>query len=317
MKAALLVTLGLAALAVLGACVGLRTPQKAPFPQVPRLVTQRFGAVTLHAVHTGWVRVKSQHRDLTAPVATRMLSIVTDPSWTSWMPVTSYVIEHPEGVFLVDTGLSEKMLDREYAACDPGTELVYSRLLQFAFEPEDRIDRRLAQLGLELSAVRGVVLTHRHADHTAGLEHLPASAAVFVGEGDWPSHAGALHCRWPEGREPTLVGRGGEAVEAMRGSRPLTTDGAVRVVPLNGHSPGHLGVLVQLGGKSALIAGDAVFDLEQLKTRRLAGIVEHPAQAAETLELIARQLSTVPTYLLLAHDPESLARFEAGRVTEL
>jgi glyoxylase-like metal-dependent hydrolase (beta-lactamase superfamily II) len=316
-KLALLISLALVAVLVLTACVGLRTPPFSAFPEVPRRVTQRFGAITIHAVHTGWVRVKTKHRDLSGPVSSRMLGIVADPSWTPWMPVTSYVIDHPEGVFVVDTGLSEGMLDEAYFACDPGTAFVYGNLLQFSLAPEDRIDRRLAELGLEPGAVKGIVLTHRHGDHTGGLEFLPASATIYVGEGDWPMHAGALACRWPAGRTPTLVGRDGEPVEAMIGSRALTTDGAVRVVPLNGHSPGHLGVLVQLGGRSALLAGDALFDLDQLRERRLAGIVELPDLARASLDLVARQLETVPTFLLLAHDPDSLARFAKGEVARL
>ena len=296
-------------LPLLGACVGLRRPREAPSPDVPRVTSQRFGGIAIHAVVTGWVRVKRAHRDLVGPELTRMLSILVDPRWSPWMPVIAYVVEHPEGVFVVDTGLTERMLDEEHFACDPGNAFVYRNLLQFKLAPEDRIDRRLAELGIAPARIAGVVLTHRHADHTDGLDRLPADAPIFVGEGDWPSHDGALNCRWPAGRTPILVGRGGERVEAMIGSRSLTSDGAVRVVPLNGHSPGHLGVLVQLGGASALIAGDAVFDREQLRARRLAGIVQDPARASETLNVIARQLEVTPTFLLLAHDPDSLVRF--------
>jgi N-acyl homoserine lactone hydrolase len=312
-----------AAPALLGttACLAFRgalaPPDEVAPPEVPEIVTQRFGAVTVHAVHTGWVRVKAAHRDLHGPIALRTFSILRDRTWTPWMPVTVYVIEHPEGVFLVDAGLSERMLDPEHFACDSGTSFVYRHLLAFRFAPADRIDRRLAQLGIDPLRIRGVVLTHRHADHTDGLAELPASASVYVGEGDWPTQDGALDCHWPKGRSPVLVGRGGPQVEAMLGSKSLTTDGAVRIVPLNGHTPGHLGVWVGLGDASVLFAGDALFDREQLRARRLAGIVADPAHASEALDVIARQLATKPTYLLPAHDPESLARFARRETTRL
>ena len=305
-----------AALPVLGACVGLgRSKKEAARPEMSPIVSQRFGSISIHAVVTGWVRVKSAHRDLSGPVLTRMLSILVDPRWTDWMPVIVYVIEHPEGVFVVDAGLTERMLDEEHFACDAGNAFVYRNLLQFRFAPEDRIDRRLAELGIDLSRIAGVVLTHRHADHTDGLDLLPPGAPIYVGEGDWPSHDGALNCRWPAGRSPTLVGRGGEAIEAMTGSHPLTKDGVLRIVPLNGHSPGHVGVLVQMNGMSALFAGDAAFDADQVRTRRLAGIVQEPSHARETLDVIARQLARVPTFLLLAHEPESVARLQRRETT--
>lgn len=308
--------LGLAALLALLGCHAAPSAPPTP-PTLPPVVTQRFGDVTIHALQTGWVRVKTAHRDLSGPEATRMLAILLDARWTPWMPVTSYAIEHPEGVFLVDTGLSERMLDDAHFACDPGTAFVYRNLLRFSFAPEDRIDRRLAGLGIDPARVRGVVLTHRHADHTDGLDHLPASAPVYIGEEDWPDHNGALLCRWPAGRTPRLVGHGGEAIDAMVGSMPLTRDGAVRVVPLRGHSPGHLGLFVRLRDRRALFIGDSAFDVAQLEARRLAGIVERPAEARQTLEVVRQQLGLAPTFLLPAHDPESLLRFQRGEVTSL
>jgi glyoxylase-like metal-dependent hydrolase (beta-lactamase superfamily II) len=260
--------------------------------------------------------VKKSHRDLVGPVATRVAAIVTDPSWTPWMPVTSYAIEHPDGVFLVDTGLTEDMLDSQHFACDPGTSFVYGNLLQFQFAPEDRIDRRLASLGLSTAQVKGVVLTHRHADHTDGLRLLPSAATIYVGEGDWPAHNGALVCQWPAGRVPVIVADDRrEAFGALPSSLALTKDRALRVVPLPGHSPGHLGVVLEAGSEWVLFAGDSVFDLDQLAKRRIAGISEVPAAALDSLDRIAKQLAFAPTTLLPAHDPQSLERFARGAVT--
>ena len=122
-----------------------------------------------------------------------------------------------------------------------------------------------------------MVLTHRHADHTDGLRLVPSTAEVFVGSGDWPTHAGALACRWPAGRTPTLVDA----------QRALTSDGALRIVPLKGHSPGHLGVELGNAYGAVLFAGDAVFDLAQLRARRIAGISEVPGDALRSLDLSA------------------------------
>ena len=305
MKWAAVISLGLVAAAGLMACAGLRRPGHARLPEVPGVTSRAFGPVRVHALLTGWVRVKRAHRDLTGPVATRMLSIIADREWTPWMPVMSYAVEHPEGVFLVDTGLTQDMLNEEHFACDPGTSFVYRNLVQFDFKPSDRLDLRLAEAGLTVERVRGVVLTHRHADHTDGLRLVPGTAEVFVGSGDWPAHAGALVCRWPTARTPTLVDA----------ERDLTTDGALRIVPLKGHSPGHLGVELLTEHGAVLFAGDAVFDLAQLRDRRIAGISEVPGDALLSLERIAQRLAQRPTFLLPAHDPEAIWRFERGETT--
>lgn len=315
----LLIPFVLVMLGGLVACVGLRAPPVDPVkPSVPGVTTRAFGELRVHALLTGWVRVKRAHRDLHGPVATRVLSIISDPEWTPWMPVMSYAVEHPEGVFLIDTGLTEDMLDQAHFACDPGTSFVYGNLLQFQFAPEDRIDRRLAEVGLAPSAVKGVVLTHRHADHTDGLRLLPAEAPIYVGEGDWPSHNGALVCQWPKGRVPVIVPDDrSKPFGAMPSSLALTADGRVRVVPLPGHSPGHLAVMVEAAGAFTLFAGDAFFDLDQLRNRRIAGISEIPERAVDSLDRVVSQLASATTFVLPAHDPASIERWSAGEPTRL
>jgi N-acyl homoserine lactone hydrolase len=257
--------------------LGLRPPASDDRRPALHVITRTFGDVTLHALPTGWVRVKKAHRDLTTASSLRIPAIIVDQEWTPWMPVLSYAIEHREGVVLVDTGLSEDMLDPAHFACDPGTSFVYDHLLQFQFAPAERIDRRLGEVGLSVEQVTSVVFTHRHADHTDGLRLLPPSTRIYVGEGDWPSHDGALVCRWPAGREPIIVANNRERpFGALPASTSLTTDGQVRAVPLPGHSPGHLGVMLQTASAWFLFAGDAVFDLDQLKNRRVAGISAVP-----------------------------------------
>lgn len=325
MKAAAFTGLGLAVLVLLFgvACIrGLRQPTPevneplAP-PPVSRTFEVQGATVTVHALHTGWVSVKEAHRTLGGPDATRVLSILTDSRWTEWMPVYAFAIVHAEGVWLVDAGLSEATVDFS-SACDPGNEFVYQNLLRFRFEPSQRVDRQLMALGVPLERVRGVVFTHRHADHTDAFNDLPASVTAFVGAQDWPTHNGALPCRWPSGRTPTLVEDTGDVFGAFPHSRALTSDGRLRIVPLTGHSPGHLGAMLTLDdGRAVLFAGDATFSVEQVSRGTIAGISEVPDRARRSLSLIAAQVDSQPTFLLPAHDPASLRRFVSNEKTVL
>lgn len=312
-RVAALVAMGAGAL-LAKACAS--APPALPTPDgAGSVVTRTFDDVTVHAVRTGWVRVKEAHRTLWVPAALRTPAILLGRAWTEWMPVTVYVVVHPEGIFLVDAGLSEDTLSSAHFDCDPGTHFVYDNLLKFLFTPAERIDRQLAALGLAPQAVRGVVFTHRHADHTDALGTLPEAATAYVGARDWPTRNGALACRWPQGRAPTLVDTTGPALGAFPHSTALTRDGRLAVVPMNGHSPGHLGVLLRTREADLVFAGDALFSIEQLRTRTLAGIVEDPGAARQTLEVLAAQLAATPTFLLPSHDPASLERFARGEVT--
>jgi glyoxylase-like metal-dependent hydrolase (beta-lactamase superfamily II) len=275
------------------------------------VVTRRFGALTVHAVRSGFVACKEQHRTLSVPDWLRLPAIVLDRRWTEWMPVTTYVIEHPDGVFVVDAGQREETGDASALDTDPGTRWFYRNLLRLAFRPEERIDRRLCALGIDPARVRGVVLSHRHADHADGVALLP-NAAIFVGSADWPSHQGALPAHWPTGRVPTLVGLEGPPLDAFPASTPLASDD-VAIVPLGGHSPGHLGVLARApDGTRLLFAGDATFSIEQVRRNVIAGVCERPRTARRTLALVRDQLSRHATILLPAHERAAFERLGAA-----
>jgi N-acyl homoserine lactone hydrolase len=304
--------------AVIFSCVrGLWAKTPPITEQAPRLIRQQFGDVTVYALRTGWVSVKEAHRTLQGPDATRLASILLGAQWTEWMPVTVFVIVHPEGVWLVDAGLSEDTLSPEHSNCDPGNHFVYQNLLRFKFAPKDRVDRQLASIGIVQKDIRGVIFTHRHADHTDAISYLPSAATAYVGAGDWPTHNGALQCRWPVERTPVLVDETGPSFGAFLHSTALTKDQRLRVVPLRGHSPGHLGVMVEVEQRFLLFAGDAAFSLEQVQTNTIAGISEDPALARQSLQRILKQLSNFQTFLLPSHDSQSLHRFERRQLSAI
>ncbi len=284
----------------------------------PSPVTRTFGDVTVHVLHTGWVSSKQSHRSKRGPDAMRLLAILTDNVWTEWMPVYVFAVVHPEGVWLIDAGMSEATLDFGESGCDAGNRFFYQNFLRFLFEPSQRVDRQLNALGFSLDRIKGVVFTHRHADHSDAFNDLPATVQAFVGEQDWPAHTGALPCRWPKNRTPVLVGETGTAFGAFPHSLPLTVDARLRIVPLTGHSPGHLGAMLTLSdGRALLFAGDSSFSVEQVETGTIAGIVEVPELALRSLELTRKQLAAMPTFLLPAHDSKSLERFSRDEVTVL
>lgn len=329
-------------------------PDVAPPWERPGVVTRRFGDLTIHALRSGWVRCKEAHRTLSVPAALRLPAILLDPRWTEWMPVTVYAIEHPDGVFLVDAGQTAETSITDRLATDPGTRLFYRHFLDLAFREEERIDQRLRSVGLDVSDVRGVVLTHMHADHGDGLRALPSGLDVHIGAADSRGHQGAIAIAGDRARV-RAVEHAGEPFGAMPFSTPLTRDGRVCAVPLPGHSPGHVGVMVSLeshhqavdvspqavnqpaelrGSKNlampkrlpsrppsnvryALFAGDAAFSLAQVATRTIAGICERPREARTTLEWVRAQLESSSTMLMLSHEPASVDRLADGRAASL
>ena len=305
----------LAAPALATACAAPPPEAAAPPPATPAPVTVTTpGGLRLHAIQTGWVQVKTRHRTLAGPALLRLPGILLDARWTPWLPILCYVVEHPEGILLVDTGETARTADPAYFACAPGDAFFYTRNLRFALRPEDEVGPQLRRLGIAPEAVGRVVMTHLHSDHTGGMPHL-AQSRFLVSQADAAGHRGALSCRFPPELRREVVALDGPPLGAFPASHALTRDGALQILPTPGHSPGHQSVLLREGDWNWLFAGDAVFDAEQLARGEVAGIVEDVGAATDSLARLRRQLGLAPTVLLPAHDPGAAARLAARQAT--
>jgi N-acyl homoserine lactone hydrolase len=269
------------------------------------------GGLRVIAVQTGWVAVKRAHRRFDGPIGLRLPAILADPIWTEWMPILAWVIDHPEGMIAVDTGETAQMTDPDYAACDGGTGWFYANNLRIAVRPEDEIGPQLKAFGIDPDRIKRVVMTHLHSDHMGGMRWFPA-AEFLISAVDANGHQGALMCRLPPALSLRPVTPAATSAGAFRDSVALTSDGAVAIVPTPGHTPGHQSVLVQAGGRAWLFGGDAAFSLAQVQNDQLAGIVESPRSARETLATLRAQIKYMPTIAVFAHDQTAVARLAEG-----
>ena len=63
----------------------------------------------IHAVKTGTIRIRPSHRagNMSLPVC-RRLAILLDRQWTQPLPIYTYLVEHDEGLILLDCGESAR-----------------------------------------------------------------------------------------------------------------------------------------------------------------------------------------------------------------
>ena len=60
----------------------------------------------IHAIQTGTVAITTAWREGVGHGRRRLVHTILDRSWTAPLPIYAFVIEHPEGVIVVDTGCS-------------------------------------------------------------------------------------------------------------------------------------------------------------------------------------------------------------------
>jgi len=300
-----------AAAATLTVDAAMKTPAHAASgapPASPEPVSVSLSRrIRLHMFQTGWVAVKRSHRAFDGPAGLRLPAIMADRRWTEWMPITAFAIEHPDGLYVVDTGETSDIVRPDYAACDTITGLFYRRNLRFIVDRQDEIGLQMQRVGLAPERVSAVVMTHLHSDHMGGMgwfEHAP----FLISEASLNGHSGALMCRVPSAAERIATAYAERTAGAFTNSHALTRDGAISIVPTPGHTTGHQSVLIEDEGKSVCIAGDAAFSRDQVLAGGIAGIVEDRRAAISTIATLKTQLDAFRTALLPCHDAGNRSR---------
>ncbi len=227
-------------------------------------------------------------------------------SGTVTVPSTVAVIEHAaHGLILFDTGVNHRVADPETAEAHwgPGLRTAYGAE---GFTRAHAVDAQLERLGYRLDDVRYVVYSHLHLDHAGGMTYFPH--AVHVAQ-----HEELRHAWWPDrwtargyAFNDYAGGRGYDFLE-LRGDIDLFQDGTLTIVRTVGHTPGHQGVILDLGHHGRIgLMGDAAHLQEGLDRN-----VPMPSDWNIEEKLLTygrlRALSRAGIPVFLSHDPGHFA----------
>jgi len=266
--------------------------------------------VAIHGIQTGLTQIKTAQR-VRKPGG--LVRILTDTNWTGWLPIYAWVIEHPEGLIVVDTGETSRTALAGYF---PAWHPYYRGSVQMRVKPEDEIGPQLAQMGIRAKDVKTVVLTHLHTDHAGGLSHF-ASSEILTSEAEYRMATGVmgklrgyLPHRWPEWFAPTPIAFGLTAFGPFDRTYSVTRTGDVLVVPTPGHTAAHVSVVVESEDILYFLAGDTSYSQKLLKTRTADGVSPSAAVTLNTIDNIVDLARTRPLVYMPSHDPDSLARMQ-------
>ncbi len=255
----------------------------------------------IHAIKTGDVLVKSAFlgSPATAGLLPYMANVFLDRKRVR-IPVLAWVVEHPEGVIVVDTGEN------------PAIKSNFITQSRFDIAPEEGIGAQLARLGIEKKDVAKVVMTHLHGDHMDGLKDFQ-NTPIWVHEREF-NLARSKNSKFFANlglQSPTLFNFNSEPFGPFETSYPLTRDGSVIAVPTPGHTAGHLSVIVVEDGIHYFIAGDVSYKERTLVSQTLEGPSLEVELHRQTLRRVMDYCREYPTVYLPSHDPESARRLAA------
>lgn len=227
-------------------------------------------------------------------------SLVIDQSHITWnvgsgtpvrFPVYSVLIEHPDGLFMFDSGYDLDLVNA---------------VLPFELpeqSPEQTVPSQLSKCGFEPKDVVAIINSHLHFDHCGGNKYL-TDAVTYL-------HADELR----EARTPEPFERFGYAdqsfdcsdakFELLEGDVEFA-DG-IHLFYTPGHTVGHYSLLVELeSGRPLLFMADVSYTAPAYANDQQAGFHYNPVAGVRSIRRVKRLAKEWGAEVIFSHDSEAI-----------
>lgn len=170
-----------------------------------------------------------------------------------------YVLEHPEGTVLYDTGVSYEMREDPENYGQFGAPHMVDFVPTLEMDESQHLPTLLEDNGFGVDDIDRVVQSHLHCDHAGNLDQFVGTEVVVHQEelryAGWPDPAQQLF--YLEG-DLSPLRRPDASVRAISGECDLFGDGSVVAFETPGHTPGHLSLKLDVeGAGTVILASDA------------------------------------------------------------
>lgn len=266
--------LGLGGVGLLSAAVAQTAARGAPAPLAP-------GEIRLYTINCGHLEFKD-------------LSFFSDTGdydggKSGVIAVPCFVIRHPQGILVWDTGLSPHFPKGVNAAGVSGGIDV-------------PVETLLAQIGLKPADVTYLAFSHLHSDHTGNADLFKSATWIM----------NKTELAW------ALAGGSGSPVDVSTFSAYKTArthmidadydvfgDGTVRILKAPGHTPGHQVLLLKLPKSGAVILAGDLYHFRADRASRLVPLFNTDrADTLASFDRVERIAHNAHARVVIEHDPE-------------
>ena len=229
------------------------------------------------------------------------------------VPVAFFLIKHPKGNVLFDTGNNDKIItDPTYwgplaAALEPGRS------------PDVAIDAQLDRIGVKPADINYVVLGHMHLDHAGNVGKFSTATIVYqrdeIVNAFWPKPGfGGAYITGDFAMLRNDVGQSSpsrQKVIELNGDLDLFGDGSIYIHRQVSHTPGSQMVLVRLPKTGPVVlTSDVCYLMENLQKDILPSVAlaYDPAGILDGYAWVKHLMSAEGADVIFAHDAETFKK---------
>jgi N-acyl homoserine lactone hydrolase len=278
-------------------------------PQSIELTTETGQPLKIHLVSTGGVIVKTKFRQANTTGLLARIIFMLDRKYTDWLPVWVMIIEHPEGIFVIDTGENANINDRDYFNF-AGAMVRWFNTTQYKFkvDREEEIDKQLHALGISIDKIKTVILTHLHLDHIDGLRHFP-DTTIMVNKAEWDKPYGDLPELYPSWFKPELVELN-EKYEVFEKAFYVTEAKDIILVQTAGHTWHHCSVILKTGQCHILFGADVCYTQQQVIDEKYSGANAGHKLTKDTYSKVRSFCKNHKTVFIPSHEAAAAGRLK-------
>ncbi|MEL6874286.1 MAG: N-acyl homoserine lactonase family protein [Pseudomonadota bacterium] len=215
------------------------------------------------------------------------------------VPACVFLIDHPEGLVLFDTGFSDRFV---------GMENGLGKIIDMS--EGDSIADSLTAMDVDPGRIDYVINSHLHVDHAGG-NHLLPNATVIVQTPEWDFGLSGEDSAYDKVDFDL-----GQPVKRIDGEHDLFGDGSIVIFSTAGHTPGHQSVRVRTATGEAVLAADCCNMRRSLDEMHLPDHCYNVDQYRGSLETLSR-LRRAGARIFYGHDPEFWAQIPQAQELNL
>jgi glyoxylase-like metal-dependent hydrolase (beta-lactamase superfamily II) len=262
--------------AALLACSGVFTSAMAA-DNVPQL--------RLYALDCGRLQVKDMAMFSDTGEYNGKPGVVVDPC---------FVIRHPKGTLVWDTGLGDKL-----AATKGGIDFPLGHM-----QVDVTLIDQLKAIGLVPADITYVSFSHTHFDHTGNANEFPDATWIL----NKTEIAWAENNPNPAVKIDTFSDYKTAKTQMIDGDYDVFGDGSVMILKTPGHTPGHQSLQLKLKKSGVVIlSGDLIHTRDNYKFHRVPEMNASRADTLASIDRIRTILKNTQGRLVIQHDPGDFA----------